>query len=161
MALIAPTFPILNITHTDVWLVVVLAGFATIMLRMCRMTWPDPSAVQNYAQMANSPGGIILILLGLFVTVFAIVTVFVIWCLVRGIDPQNGLVILLTGLFSGAIGAVSGALFTAMKGVEPHISTSTQETTKTTTLTQEPPPVPPVPPVVASETPTPQGGANP
>lgn len=111
--------PVLNITRFDVWAVIILTLLIVLAIKACKFTWPDPTKLASYASIANTQGGMIMILFWLFISVFAITTVFCVWALVRGIDPQNGIVILLTGLFSGAIGAVSGALFTAMKGGEP------------------------------------------
>lgn len=127
--------PTPNITRFDVWAVIILSLLAVLAIKACRFAWPDPTVLASYASIANTQGGMIMILLILFISVFAITTVFCIWCLVRGIDPQNGIVILLTGLFSGAIGAVSGALFTAMKGEAKIVPGPA------------PAPVPPVPPV--------------
>lgn len=117
------------ITRFDVWAVIVLAALVTGAIKACRVKVPDPAVIQSYATIANTQGGMILILLMLFMSTFGITTVFCIWTLVRGIDPQNGIVILLTGLFSGAIGAVSGALFTAMKGQEPKPPSATSPVT--------------------------------
>jgi hypothetical protein len=147
-------FPVPDITRTDVWVVIILAAIITLAIKACRgVKVPDPSVIQSYATIANTQGGMILILLMLFISVFTMTTIFCIWTLVRGIDPQNGIVILLTGLFSGAIGAVSGALFTAMKGQEPKPPVTTQSTVVETLSTAVPPvpepPTPPVPPTPA------------
>jgi hypothetical protein len=123
-----------TITRFDVWAVIILAALVILAIKACRAKVPDPSVVQSYATIANTQGGMILILLILFISTFSITTVFCIWTLVRGIDPQNGIVILLTGLFSGAIGAVSGALFTAMKGQEPKPPTVSSITHTDTTV---------------------------
>jgi len=126
-----------TITHADVWVAIVLALVVVLAIKACRVKLPDPSVVQNYATIANTQGGMVLILLSLFVGAFLLTTGFCVWALVRGIDPQNGIVILLTGLFSGAIGAVSGALFTAMKGQEPKPAPGTS-TVSTTINSTEP-----------------------
>jgi hypothetical protein len=139
--LIASSFPI--ITRTDIWLIIGLVLVIWILLKACRgVRIPDPSILQGYATIANTQGGMILILLCLFGFVFVITLVFVWWCLLRGIDPQNGLVIMITGLTAGSVGAFSGALLGAMKGQDPKppgtVTTKSEASTSTV-----PPPVAP------------------
>jgi hypothetical protein len=108
------------ITHADVWITIILILLVTLAVKACRFTWPDAATVQSYATITNTPGGLILILTILWVFTLANLEAFCIWTLVKGIDPQNGTVILLQGMLStGAFGAVSGALFSQMKGQEP------------------------------------------
>lgn len=133
-----------NISHAEGWAFVLLCIAALVAIKACRVKMPDPDAVQRYATIANTPGGLIMILLLLFAGLMGAVMLFVVWAIVRNVDPQNGLVILLTGLLSGAIGAVSGALFTAMKGQEPHPAITNISTA--TTASSAVPPVSPATP---------------
>jgi hypothetical protein len=127
-----------TITRLDIWIAIALTLLVVLMIKACRFTWPDPSVVQSYATVANTPGGLILILLVLWIGTLAITVAFCVWVLVRGIDPQNGTVVLITGMLSsGAFSAVSGALFTRMTGQEPKLP----GTSSTSTTVQTPPAV--------------------
>jgi hypothetical protein len=115
--------PTPNITHTDVWLVLVLTAFVIISIKACRgFKMPDPGLVQNYATVCNTKGGIILLLLLLWLGTLGLITVFCIWVVARGFDPQNSVIVTLLGTLIGtAFGTVNGALFKTMTGEDPKL----------------------------------------
>lgn len=111
-----------NITHTDAWLIVLLACFSIVAIKACRgFKMPDPSMVQSYATVTNTPGGIILILLFLWLFTLSLTVAFCVWVIVKGVDPQHAVVITLIGTLTGtAFGNVNGAFFKTMTGQDPH-----------------------------------------
>lgn len=110
----------LPVTHGDIWGAIVLTAIVILLIKACRVKWPDPAIMQSYATIANTPGGIILLLYFLWVFTLITTVAFCIWVLEKGIDSTNGTVVLITGMLSsGAFGAVTGALFSTMTGQDP------------------------------------------
>jgi len=117
------------ITRTDVWIFISLALLVWFLIKACRFQWPEPAKMQGYATITNTPGGLILILTLLFVLTLFSTLAFGVWIIARGIDPQNAVAITILGMLtSGAFGGVSGALFSQMKGQDPHPPNTTQST---------------------------------
>jgi len=111
-----------NITRLDVWLVIVLTALVYLAIKACRAKFPDPAILQGYATICNTKGGIILILLCLWLLTLGVTTTFCMWVIVKGIDPQNAVVIFMLGVLSGtAFGNVNGAFFKTMTGEDPKI----------------------------------------
>jgi hypothetical protein len=112
------TWPVIN--RTDIYLLAAVVLIIWFALKACKLKLPEPSVIQGYATITNTPGGLILILTALFILTLLLTLGFGVWVLTRGIDPQNATVILLMGMLSsGAFGGVSGALFTRMTGQDP------------------------------------------
>lgn len=115
MALVIP-----SITHTEVWAAIILVAVIVLAIKACRVKWPEPGVIQSYATIANTKGGIILILLTLWVMTLFVTIGFCVWVIVRGVDPQHGVVITLLGVLSGtAFGNINGAFFKTMTGEDP------------------------------------------
>ena len=111
-----------TITRTDVWLAVGLALVAFLAIKACRVQFPDATTVQGYATISNTKGGIILILLFLWLFTLILTVGFCIWVIVKGIDPQHAVVITLIGTLTGtAFGNVNGAFFKTMTGEDPKV----------------------------------------
>jgi hypothetical protein len=126
-----------SITRLDVWLLVLLAAAGLLGALFAHISkWPSPDTVQTYATIANTPGGIVIILVVLWLFTLTLTTAICLWVIAKGIDPQNGTLVMLTGMLSsGAFGAVNGALFTSITGKEPKppagiasVVTTTEET---------------------------------
>lgn len=112
--------PTPNVTRTDVWIAIILAAMVTLAIKACRFQMPDPTVVQNYATIANTAGGIILILLILWIGTLLLTVAFCVWVIIKGVDPQHAVVISLLGVLAGqAFGNVNGAFFKTMTGQEP------------------------------------------
>lgn len=145
MSLALLAFP--TITRTDVWIAVLLSLLVTLAIKACRVQTPDPAKVQAFATISNTKGGIILILLGLWLFTLVITAIFSVWIIVRGVDPQHPVAITFLAMLTGtAFGNVNGALFKTMTGEDPKAPASIQQTTTTRIET---PPVPPTPSEVA------------
>ncbi len=114
-------FPSVTITHTEVWAIIVLTAFVVLAIKACRgFKLPDPGSVQGYATLANSKGGLVLLMTFMWFFTLVSTAAFTVWILIRGVDPQNAQVITLTGMFiSQAFGTVNGALFKTMTGEDP------------------------------------------
>lgn len=143
----AAVFAFPEITRTDVWVAIVLALVVTLAIKACRVRTPDPATIQSFATISNTKGGIILILLGLWLFTLVITAIFSVWIIVRGVDPQHPVAITFLAMLTGtAFGNVNGALFKTMTGEDPKAPASIQQTTTTRIET---PPVPPTPSEVA------------
>ncbi len=131
------------ITHADVWVAICLVMLITLLIKACRLKWPEPATMQGYATITNTPGGLILILTSLFVLTLFLTIGFAVWIIARGIDPQNAVAITILGMLSsGAFGGVSGALFSQMKGQDPHPPNSTTSTVVSTVVADTKNPTP-------------------
>lgn len=129
-----------TITRTDVWLCIGLTALVFLAIKACRVKFPEPGVIQGYATISNTKGGIILILLFLWLFTLVLTVTFCVWVIVRGVDPQHAVVITLLGVLQGtAFGNVNGAFFKTMTGEDPKLP---------------PPPSPPVQPPTPSQ---PQG----
>lgn len=133
------SFPI---TRLGIWLVAIFIcvawGYA---LKVCKMRFPDPALIQSYATIANTKGGIILMLLALWVFTLLVISSFCIWIIIRGEDPQNAVVVTLLGTLIGtAFGTVNGAFFKTMTGEDPKPPSTVVSKTETSVTTQAPPP---------------------
>jgi hypothetical protein len=108
------------ITRFDFWFTVGLALFVWFALKACNFHIPGPEVVQGYATLANTKGGLVLLMTAMwFFTLIGTASI-AIWVLVKGLDPQNGVLITLFGMFiSQAFGTVNGALFKTMTGEDP------------------------------------------
>lgn len=123
-----PTF-----TRFDVWAVILLVLGVLLAIKACKWQWPAPATMQGYATISNTPGGLILILTLLFILTLFLTIGFGVWIIARGVDPQNAVAITILGMLSsGAFGGVSGALFSQMKGQDPHGTAPTNPTNPTT-----------------------------
>lgn len=128
----------LPVTHTDVWLAVLLALFVTFAIKACRVKTPDPLIVQAFATISNTKGGIILILLSLWLFTLGITGAFSVWIIVRGVDPQHPVAITFLAMLTGtAFGNVNGALFKTMTGEEPKLPNEQIQKTTIVKKTEE------------------------
>lgn len=115
--MLALSFP--DITRTDVWAVAIVALLVTFLVKS-RGHWPDVTKVQALATVSNTKGGMVVILLGMWLFTLMITVLFCVWIIVKGVDPQHPVVTTLLGmLVAQAFGTVNGALFTAFKGEDP------------------------------------------
>src|SRR5271166_4867497 len=126
-------FTLPTITRLDAWAAIGLALFVTFAIKACRVHLPDPVILQGYATIANTPGGLILILTFLWLLSLSVMVAVCLWVIEKGIDPSNGTLVLLTGMLSSsAFGGVSGVLFSTMTGQPPPAPPGTSSTTTTT-----------------------------
>jgi hypothetical protein len=111
-------------------------------------------SLQELATVFNTKGGIVFVLLIMWLFTLCGTVSFGIWIIAKGIDPQHTIVVTILGmLVSQAFGNVNGALFTAFKGEDPHPLSGTS-TTYTKTLSHDLPsdelktvhPIQPLPP---------------
>lgn len=127
------------ITHAEVWVFIALCLLAWIAIRACRVKFPDPHVLQSYATVTNTKGGIILILLSLWIGTLLLTLGFGTWIIIRGVDPQHATVITILAMLTGtAFGNVNGALFKTMTGEDPKPPTTEVVETKKTISTAEP-----------------------
>ena len=110
-------------------------GFAFVMLWQKR--YPSVETLEALASIFNTKGGIIMFLWLAWWLTLLITICFGTWVIVKGVDPQHGVVITILGmLVAQAFGNVNGALFKTMTGEEPRppagTSTTVQQTTTAT-----------------------------
>ena len=85
--------------------------------------------LQELATVFNTKGGIVFVLLFMWLFTLCGTVSFGIWIIAKGIDPQHTIVVTILGmLVSQAFGNVNGALFTAFKGEDPHPLSGTSTT---------------------------------
>lgn len=136
--MLSVAFPV--VTRTDFLVFVFLVYVAFLIYQVRNMKLPDPAILQNYSTISNTKGGIILILLFLWLFTLILMTAFCVWVIVKGINPQNAVVVMLLGVLSGnAFGNVNGAFFKTMTGEDPKM------------LLVPPNPPAPVPPIAPAE----------
>jgi hypothetical protein len=108
---------------TDIYIVAVTIVFCILIgsiFYLLRHTALSLDTLQGLAAIANSKGGLVVLMAFMWFFTLTGTTAFCIWVLVKGIDPQNGVLVTLLGmLVSGAFGTVNGALFRSMSGEEP------------------------------------------
>jgi hypothetical protein len=127
---------------TYVAAVAVLCAFVLLLsLLASKVGWRVPTVqdLQSAATMANTKGGVLLILLAMWIVTLGATLAFGIWIIHGHLDPQNAIVVtLMAMLVSQAFGNVNGAFFTAIKGEDPKppiVATQTDTTIKTTATT--------------------------
>lgn len=133
-----------GITKIDVWVVIALVLLVWFALKACKFKVPDPTLLGAYANLTNSKGGIIILLTFMWFITLGLTISICLWAIIHGIDPQNGILILLLGvLTSGAWGNVNGAWLRTLTGEDPKPPmVHATETTSTSTESTTPPPKP-------------------
>jgi hypothetical protein len=128
----------------DVYIIVGTV-FVSVVALLTLLIWyrrfPTVQTLTEISSLFNTKGGIIMVLwLAWWLTLFTTLS-FGIWVIVKGVDPQHGVVItLLAMLSSQAFGNVNGALFKTMTGedVKPPITTTVTQTTVPTEVKETP-----------------------
>jgi hypothetical protein len=134
-----------DITKYDVYALILLAFFALIVHQILkRVVFPSFETFSGTVALLNSKGGIIFVLLILWIISFGVSIAFGWWIIVKGISPQNALVMVLISWLTGqAWGNANGALLKTMTGEEPakQGSSSSISTTTSTSTVVAPKPV--------------------
>ena len=124
---------------TDIYIVAVTILFCVMLgsiFYLLKHTALSLDTLQGLAAIANSKGGLVVLMAFMWFFTLIGTTMFCIWVLTKGIDPQNAVLLNLLGmLVSGAFGTVNGALFRSMSGEEPK-----QNGNKTGNLPSQPQP---------------------
>lgn len=98
----------------------ILSGVIWKTLTTFKQHVPTLASLQELATLTNTKGGIIILLVFMWFFTLILTTGIALWAIVHGVDPQNGILILLFGMLSsGAWGNVNGALFKTMTGEDP------------------------------------------
>jgi hypothetical protein len=139
-----------------VLIAVLLIALAWKIVNQSAWSLPSVQDIQELATMCNTKGGIVLLLVTMWAFTLTIILIFSIWVIIKGIDPQNAIVVLVLGMMtSGAFGTINGALFRTMTGEDPKapagVSTETTSTKSTATTEVAAPTVQPAAPA-ASQT---------
>lgn len=128
----------MGVTKADIYMMIALVIFVfAVQVWLRHIPVPSLDGFLQIVSMLNSKGGIIMTLLMLWLFTLSAMIVFSVWIIVKGIDPQNAVVVTLLGVLVGqAFGNVNGALFKTMTGEEPSKPTSTVSTTTSTVVTK-------------------------
>lgn len=134
---------------TDLYVGVILAvllGMCFLTVALLKRKTPTIESLNELAALSNTKGGIIILLLIMWFFTLTLTTSIALWAIVKGVDPQNGILILLFGMLSsGAWGNVNGALFKTMTGEDPKPPVGVKEVKQTVTSTTSSEPVPTIP----------------
>ena len=109
--------------RTDLYVIVSAVIFTSLVwtiVALLKRNTPTMESLNELATLTNTKGGIIILLLIMWFFTLTSTIAICLWAVVKGIDPQNGIIVLLlSNLFSGAWGNTNGALFKTMTGEDP------------------------------------------
>lgn len=112
------------VTKVDVY-VIAIAGLLTLatisILR--QVVIPSFSTLSSFMALLNSKGGLIFVLLILWIISFTASIALGLWALVKGVSPENAILMMLLSWVTGqAWGNINGALLKTMTGEQPPLT---------------------------------------
>jgi len=116
-----------SITKLDVYVFLIISFFVFVtLIAIKRSVVPSLQSLMSFIALLNSKGGLIFVLLILWIVSFAASITLGLWALIKGVSPQNAILMMLLSWVTGqAWGNINGALLKTMTGEQPPITTST------------------------------------